>query len=280
MTMLSETETFLKAYHAKHPGCTPQAMSDGITTDGYSSYDLLTNLVPTESTKSTTVLDLACGDGFLLERLFQRAQPGLRLVGVDMSDGELAVAKKRLEDRVELHQGKAQAIPLPDMSVDFVTCHMALMLMDSIEDVIAEIHRVLKPGGTFSAVVGCKGPKTGANDTFIRLLDEALNAEGLTFLSRLGDPRVRKDEGIRALFSSNSGFVEPVKITEHVLALDLSADKATDFFMLTYDPELLSAVGIRTFENKLHKELELIVDGRGLIACPTGLRQFTCEREK
>ena len=280
----SAAEKFLKAYHARHPGCTPQAMADGLTGRGKSSYDLLASIVPTDSTKDITVLDLACGDGFLLEKLHRRNQSGLRLIGVDMSEHELAVARRRIgDDSVTLHQAKAQSIPLPDASVDYVLCHMAIMLMDSVESVISEVRRVLKPGGKFSAVVGAKSPKTVANDTFIHLLDEALKSEGLTWSLRLGDPRIRKDDGVRVLFSHSSGFAEPIQIEEHVLVQDLSVSKATEYFMLTYDPELLSPNGLRDFEIKLCEALEKIAekksnDERGLVACPTGLRQITCER--
>jgi SAM-dependent methyltransferase len=291
MSATSAAEKFLKAYHAKYPGCTPQAMADGQIGDGKSSYDLLTSVVSTDSSKNITVLDLACGDGFLLEKLHQRNQTNLQLIGVDMSEDELAAAKRRVKDSpILFHQAKAQSLPLSDASVDYVLCHMAIMLMDSVEAVISEIRRVLKPGGKFSAVVGSKGPKNEANNIFMRLLDEALKSEGLTWSLRLGDPRIRNDEGVRALFSRSSGFAEPIQIEEHLLGLNLSARKATEFFMLTYDPELLSPTGLRVFEMKLHEALEKIIESssenssgnyngeRGLIACSTGLRQITCER--
>ena len=77
--------------------------------------------------------------------------------GLGLRDGELAAAKSRFhDDRVTFHQAKAQAIPLPDASVDYVLCHMAFMLMDSIEEVISEIKRVLKPGGKFSVAAQLK----------------------------------------------------------------------------------------------------------------------------
>jgi SAM-dependent methyltransferase len=280
MTM-TENEKFLISYHAKYPGCTPKAMADGLTSNGKSSYELLTSIVPTTSSDVITVLDLACGDGFLLQQLLNRSQPNLRLIGVDMSEGELSAAKHRINnDQVILHQAKAQSIPLKDSSVDYVLCHMAIMLMDSVEEAISEIRRVLKPGGKVSAVVGSKGPENVATDIFVRLLDDSLKAEGLTWSLGLGDRRIRKEEGIRSFFSTASGFVEPVQIEEHVLSLSLAPSQATEFFMLTYDPALLSLEGQSKFERKLLQSFDEAADSDGVLFCPTGMRQFTCEKKQ
>ena len=272
----TEGEKFLKAFHSKHPGCTSQTMSSGLNIDGKSSYDLLTDVVPRDTTQSLTVLDLACGDGFLLSLLQRRNQPRLRLIGIDMSDGELALARQRLSPPIELHQGMAQTIPLSDASVDIVLCHMALMLMDSVENVITEIKRVLKPGGKFSAVVGGKRQRTSTNDIFIALLNEALKSEGNLVLPSLGDSRVRQDEGTRSLFSS--GFEQPITLDEHVITVNGSLDLATKFFMLYYDSELLSPNGRRALGQNLRESLEQVTDEKDRVACAMGLRQITCTK--
>ncbi|OYU72017.1 MAG: hypothetical protein CFE45_41350, partial [Burkholderiales bacterium PBB5] len=70
-----------------------------------------------------------------------------------MSAGELRAAQARLGDSVALHQARAQALPLADAAMAAVTCHMALMLMAEPPFVLAEITRVLQPGGHLLAVV-------------------------------------------------------------------------------------------------------------------------------
>ncbi|MDO9218289.1 MAG: methyltransferase domain-containing protein, partial [Lacisediminimonas sp.] len=72
-----------------------------------SSYEILASVVPSTS-QSIEVLDLACGDGFLLALLASRAQPHLSLSGVDLSAGELAVAAQRLGHSIPLIQARAQ----------------------------------------------------------------------------------------------------------------------------------------------------------------------------
>lgn len=281
MTPRSDGEAFLQAFHARHPGCTSQSMAQAVTVGGHSSYDLLARVVP-EHVEGFTVLDLACGDGFLLDKLLGRHQPGMRLIGVDMSSDELSAATERLGDApVTLLRARAQTLPVPDASVDFVLCHMALMLFDAVEDAIAEVRRVLEPGGTFSAIVGAAsgdGMRPPSSAAFVTLLEDALNGEGLSLRSRLGDPRVRKDEGIRALFNESSGFASDVEITDHLLVLDISVAEALKYFMLTYDPALLSPNALANFERRLRSSLEGLADPRGLVACPTAVRQIVATR--
>ena len=136
-----------------------------------SSYDGLAQVV-TPRGEPITVLDLACGDGLLLSRLSQMHASGLGLIGIDMSRAELDAARSRLGPGVALHQAMAQALPLPDASVDCVLSHLALMLMAPVEPVIAEVRRVLKHGGVFSAVVGARPPPHPAFDAYVALLAE------------------------------------------------------------------------------------------------------------
>ena len=57
-----------------------------------------------------TVLDVGCGEGFVLDRLAQ-ADPGLTLRGLDMSASAVADASGRLGDRAEILQGDARQPP-------------------------------------------------------------------------------------------------------------------------------------------------------------------------
>jgi 2-polyprenyl-6-hydroxyphenyl methylase / 3-demethylubiquinone-9 3-methyltransferase len=93
------------------------------------------------------VLDLACGAGFLSNYLAER---GHRVTGLDQSAESLAVAAERdAAGTVSYRVGDAIALPFPDASFD-VVC--AMDLLEHVEDpdrVIAEIGRVLRPGGLF-----------------------------------------------------------------------------------------------------------------------------------
>ena len=86
------------------------------------------------------VLDLACGTGDLCRDL---ARAGHRPVGVDLSYGMLAAARTE----APLLQGDALRLPVPDGSVDGVTCGFALRNFAALPPFFAELARVVRPGG-------------------------------------------------------------------------------------------------------------------------------------
>jgi SAM-dependent methyltransferase len=95
-----------------------------------------------EVTTASTVLDLAAGTGKLTRLLAPLAG---RVIAVDPSELMLAQLRKQLPD-VEVREGTAEAIPVPDGSVDAVFVAQAFHWFRS-DEVIPEIARVLSPDG-------------------------------------------------------------------------------------------------------------------------------------
>jgi demethylmenaquinone methyltransferase / 2-methoxy-6-polyprenyl-1,4-benzoquinol methylase len=87
-----------------------------------------------------TVLDIACGTGDLCRELHGR---GLRPIGLDLSLGMLRAARTE-GPRV---QADALRLPVPDASVDGVTCGFALRNFVELEPFFDELARVVRPGG-------------------------------------------------------------------------------------------------------------------------------------
>lgn len=143
----------LRAVHAAHAGFTEACASRCRDRDGRNSYTWLAEVI--DPRRHRDVLDLACGSGPLLALAHQRHGDRIRLTGVDMCEDELALARARLPDAsLTLHRGLAQGMDfLPDQSQDAVLCHWALTLMDPVAPVLQEIHRILRVGGVFSAIV-------------------------------------------------------------------------------------------------------------------------------
>jgi SAM-dependent methyltransferase len=88
-------------------------------------------------------LDAACGTGRFAEFLAQR---GHEVIGVDSSPEMLALARQRVPGG-EFLVGELDRLPLPDDSVDVIVCALALDHVPSLEPVLAEFARVLRPGG-------------------------------------------------------------------------------------------------------------------------------------
>ena len=94
-------------------------------------------------------LDLGCGGGFMAEALASR---GARVIGVDPWDTVLRVARKHARtSNLDIHYVVAagESLPLGNDSVDRVVSVDVLEHVLDLRAVLAEIHRVLRPGGLF-----------------------------------------------------------------------------------------------------------------------------------
>ena len=98
------------------------------------------------------VLDVACGSGIVARELEAGLAPGVRLVGLDLAPGMLAVAGARA-GWAEWRHGDACALPFADASFDRVICQFGLMFFAERDQALAEICRVLRPGGRFALSV-------------------------------------------------------------------------------------------------------------------------------
>ncbi len=95
---------------------------------------------------SGEVLEVAIGTGLNLPYY----PAGVRLTGIELSEAMLAIARRRAGDlgsSVDLQQGDAEALELPDESFDTVVCTFSLCAIPGHRAALAEMTRVLRPGG-------------------------------------------------------------------------------------------------------------------------------------
>ncbi len=116
------------------------------------------------------VLDAGCGYCLHAARLARR---GLRVTGVDFSASALEQARRQLEsqglaDRVTLRQGDLLALPFDDASFDHATCWGVLMHVPEVERALAELVRVLRPGGRLALA------ENNADSLHVRVWEPAL----------------------------------------------------------------------------------------------------------
>ncbi len=103
------------------------------------------------------VLEIAMGTGRNLP--FYPAD--VEITGIEISPAMLAIARHRASDlnrQIELLNGDAQNLPFPDQHFDTVICTLALCSIPDERRAVAEVARVLRPGGRFVALEHVRSP--------------------------------------------------------------------------------------------------------------------------
>ncbi len=98
---------------------------------------------------SIRILDVGCGTGEITSRL-ANLYPDAELIGIDLLDGPLRVARDRhigLVQRMKFQQGDAYALEFADDSFDLVVCRHMLQAVPRADDIIRELVRVARPVG-------------------------------------------------------------------------------------------------------------------------------------
>ena len=126
-------------------------------------------LAQLDGLESSTVVDLGCGTGQLTQRLI-RTFPDADIVGVDVSDGMLTEAAGRLRqvggDAQPLVRADALQLPFAARSVDLVVCTESFHWYPDQASALAELARVLNPGGRL--LIASIATVTGAGDRLLR----------------------------------------------------------------------------------------------------------------
>ena len=104
-----------------------------------------------DALRQQPVLEVGCGGGLICEELARR---GANMVGLDPSPAALRTAREHAEqsdlaDRISYEQGRAEQLPYADASFSAIVCLDVLEHVQDLSSTIAEIARVLAPGGVF-----------------------------------------------------------------------------------------------------------------------------------
>ncbi|HEX7166952.1 MAG TPA: methyltransferase domain-containing protein, partial [Acidimicrobiales bacterium] len=96
------------------------------------------------------VLDVACGTGVVARLAAERVGPTGAVTAIDVAADMIDVARATAAPEsptIEWHVGDAMSLPFADEQYDVVTCQMGLMFMEDRAAAVAEMRRVLVPGG-------------------------------------------------------------------------------------------------------------------------------------
>ena len=234
----ADLQDHLAAVHENNAGFTEACAWNCRDADGKNSYDLLADVVDRE--RHSSILDLACGSGVLLDLCHQRFGTEMALSGADMSEAELRLARDRLAHTdIELHHGMAQDLNfIADASVDVILCHWALTLMDPVAPVFANARRVLTENGVFAAVIdGVAATAPGYREIHDIIYKCAQRKYPDYGVIELGDPRVRTAEALKKLVAK--AFVDSdIRITPVLLSFnaapEILAREAAGFFYASF----------------------------------------------
>ena len=97
-------------------------------------------------------IDIGCGTGALSTAIAARCEPS-RVLGVDPNDALLGGAASEATERVELRQGRAEALPCADRQFDVAVSGLVLNFVADKDQAVAEMARVVRDGGTVAAYV-------------------------------------------------------------------------------------------------------------------------------
>lgn len=111
----------------------------------------------TQISPQDKVLDIGCGTGEF-ERLVLTQQPTQEIIGVDISEKMLAIARQKLHayPNVAFHTAPASALPFADRSFDIVVSASSFHYFEDPVAALVEMKRVLQPHGRVVILDWCK----------------------------------------------------------------------------------------------------------------------------
>lgn len=145
---------FLRAVHAEDPFATEESLASLPGNRGVHLYDSLIAWSPIRP--GERVLDIGCGSGGASRSAARATGDEGQVIGVDANPACIDAAKERTPGGLRVHYRRGDARNLSFIEDRSIDCVVASMMLDEVEDirpVLAEVFRVLRPGGRFVASV-------------------------------------------------------------------------------------------------------------------------------
>jgi len=130
------------------------------------------------------VLDVGCGTGIVTRLAAAEVVPDGSVVGLDPDPGMLAVARTPAAgEEIEWIEAGAESMPLPDEAFDVVLCQMSLQFVPEPARALAEMHRVLTPGGRL--VLNVPGPISPVFGSLAGAMERHIAPEAAGFVTHV-----------------------------------------------------------------------------------------------
>jgi ubiquinone/menaquinone biosynthesis C-methylase UbiE len=142
------------------------------------------------------VLDVACGTGVIARHVAPLVGATGAVAALDLNPAMLAVARSLPAPAgapVAWHQGNALELPFPDDSFDLVLCQQGLQFMPDRRRALAEMRRVLAPGGRVALSVWQAVERNPLSQAIGDAVGRRIEATGFNIAFSLGDERELRD---------------------------------------------------------------------------------------
>ncbi len=189
---------------------------------------------------ATRVLDIGTGEGQLARHLMEA---GVRTaVGIDPSEAQTHVARERAGGP-QYARAAADALPFPDASFDAVVACLVFEHITAVDEAIAEVARVLEPGGTFLFLLNhplLQVPGSGWIDDHI--LDEQYWRIGPYLVEDVSIEQIAPDVHLPFVHRPMSRYVNAM--ADHGLMLQRMLEPAPPPGFLAKAPEYVESASI------------------------------------
>jgi SAM-dependent methyltransferase len=151
------------------------------------------------------VVEIGCGPQGCLELLSNRVGPLGSVVGVELSDHAVQLARSFLSERridnVEVRQGNAAETGLPRESFDLVTARLVLVNIPEPEKIVSEMAALVRPGGVVALheadwIAHVCDPPLPAWDRLRQVLDNYAESKGMDLYVGRRIPRLLRNAGL------------------------------------------------------------------------------------
>ena len=156
-------------------------------------------------TQGSRVVEIGCGPQGCLELLSSRVGPKGSVIGVELSDHAVQLAREFLSERridnVEVRQGNAADTGLPRESFDLATARLVLVNIPEPEKIVSEMAALLRPGGVVALheadwIAHVCDPPLPAWDRLRQVLDNYAEAKGMDLYVGRRIPRLLRNAGL------------------------------------------------------------------------------------
>jgi ubiquinone/menaquinone biosynthesis C-methylase UbiE len=227
---------YLDRFHTALPFANETLFTNLRTVGDRSSYEVLARAAAAVGGRD--VLDVGCGNGCLVNELLEAFPRDTQFTGIDMCAAEIDAARTTFaaERRVRFERVRAETLPFGDQSFDTVTAHQTLNFFPDPRPALAEIFRVLRPGG---ALVFAQNRALPEELNYVRLLRAGQAVAKQQYPKMIApvdaDRRIYHASGIRDLLKESAKFdLERMKHETFSVGAMMTPETAASTFARIY----------------------------------------------